>query len=100
MTAMNSGIDAIETGVQRSKATEDALATILSSAREAYVRVDGIALSTDEQSRSSKLVARAAQETSAQVQQISTAMSEQSKVSGGILERAEAALREPRFPVR
>jgi len=92
VTAMNAGVEAIETGVSRSKAAGDSLAEILTSSREAQNRVEGIAHSTHEQSRSSKMVSQAAQETSTQVQQISSAMAEQSKVSEQMLERAEAAL--------
>jgi methyl-accepting chemotaxis protein len=92
VVAMKAGMDAIETGAERSQAAGDALALIQEAARSAYERVEGIAKATDEQSRSSALVATAAQDTSAQVQQISAAMIEQSKVSEQMLVRAEAAL--------
>jgi methyl-accepting chemotaxis protein len=92
VTAMNSGMDAIETGVQRSQTAGHALGVIQESARTAYQRVEGIAKATGEQSRSSALVAKAAQDTSSQVQQISAAMLEQSKVSEEMLKRAESAL--------
>jgi methyl-accepting chemotaxis protein len=55
-------------------------------------RVDGIARATDEQSKNSRLVSKAAQETSGQVQQIASAMAEQTKVSDQMLQNAEAAL--------
>jgi methyl-accepting chemotaxis protein len=90
--AMSAGIEAIEQGVSRSKSAGSALSEILDSSRNAYVRVQGIARATEEQSKSSKLVARAAQETSTQIQQISTAMSEQSTVSERMLKSAETAL--------
>ena len=90
--AMNKGVDAIETGVARSTAAGDALVEIRESAREASERVDGIARSTDEQARTSQLVAKAAQETSNQVQQIAMAMGEQAKVSDQMLQSSEAAL--------
>ncbi len=90
--AMNAGVDVIETGVARSSIAGDALQMIRDSAREASERVEGIARSTDEQARASKLVANAAQETSSQVRQISQAMGEQSKVSEQMLQSSEAAL--------
>jgi methyl-accepting chemotaxis protein len=90
--AMQAGIEAIDTGVQRSRAAGEALAAIRASAREASTRVDGIARATDEQARGSKLVAQAAQDTSSQVQQISSAMTEQNKVSEQMLVNAERAL--------
>ena len=89
---MNGGVDAIETGVARSTAAGDALEAIRVSAREASERVDGIARSTDDQARTSQLVAKAAQETSSQVQQIAAAMGEQAKVSEQMLQSSEAAL--------
>jgi len=90
--AMKAGIEAIDTGVQRSRAAGEALAAIRSSAHEASSRVEGIAHATDEQARGSKLVAQAAQDTSSQVQQISAAMTEQNKVSEQMLKNAERAL--------
>ena len=90
--AMSAGIEAIDQGVSRSKSAGTALGEILQSSRDAYQRVQGIARATEEQSRSSKLVARAAQDTSSQIQQISTAMSEQSSVSEQMLQNAEKAL--------
>jgi methyl-accepting chemotaxis protein len=90
--AMSGGIDAIEQGVTRSRIAGQALADILTSSREAYQRVEGIARATDEQSRSSKLVSQAAQDTSSQVRQISAAMAEQTKVSEAMLQNAETAL--------
>ncbi len=90
--AMNAGVDAIETGVARSSIAGDALQMIRESSREASSRVEGIARSTGEQARASKLVAEAAQETSTQVRQISIAMSEQSRVSEQMLSSSEQAL--------
>ena len=90
--AMNAGMTAIEQGVTRSQVAGTALAEILERALEARRRVEGIAHATEAQSKSSKLVSKAAQDTSAQVQQISSAMSEQTKVSEAMLVSAEAAL--------
>lgn len=90
--AMSAGIAAIDQGVSRSKAAGSALRDILERAEKARSRVDGIARATDEQSKSSRLVSRAAQDTSAQVQQIATAMSEQTKVSEQMLKNAEVSL--------
>ncbi len=92
VSTMGAGFEAIETGVARSQAAGEALGEILTSSRAAFDRVEGIARATDEQSRSSKLVAGAAQETSNQVRQISSAMAEQSKVSEQLLQNSEAAL--------
>jgi methyl-accepting chemotaxis protein len=90
--AMSAGIEAIDQGVSRSRAAGSALSEILQSSHDANQRVEGIARATAEQSKSSKLVSRAAQDTSAQVQQIASAMSEQSKVSESMLQNAERAL--------
>jgi methyl-accepting chemotaxis protein len=92
VSAMSAGIEAVEQGVTRSRTAGGALQEILTSSREAFNRVEGIARATGEQSRSSKLVAKAAQDTSSQVQQISSAMTEQAKVSEQMLQNAEAAL--------
>lgn len=90
--AMSAGISAIDQGVTRSQAAGAALGEILERSREARSRVDGIARATDEQSKSSRLVSKAAQETSTQVQQIASAMAEQTTVSEQMLKNAEAAL--------
>jgi len=82
----------IRRDLERVQSRGKALQVIRQSAREASERVDGIARSTDDQSRASKLVANAAQETSSQVQQIATAMGEQAAVSEQMLKSSEAAL--------
>ena len=90
--AMAAGMEAVESGVQRSRKAGEELERIRSSSREASVRVAEIARAAGEQGRNSKHVAEAAQNTSSMVQQISTAMSEQSRASDAMLKNAEAAL--------
>lgn len=90
--AMSAGISAIDQGVTRSQAAGSALRDILERAEKARNRVEGIARATDEQSKSSRLVSKAAQDTSAQVQQIAAAMAEQTKVSEQMLKNAESSL--------
>lgn len=90
--AMGAGIAAIDQGVTRSQSAGNALADILERARQARVRVEGIAHATEEQSKTSRLVSKAAQDTSSQVQQIASAMAEQTKVSEQMLQNAETAL--------
>jgi len=92
VTAMGAGIEAVETGVERSRKAGEELEKIRSSSGEASSRVAEIARATGEQSRNSKHVAEAAQRTSSMVQQISTAMSEQSRAGEKMLQNAEAAL--------
>jgi methyl-accepting chemotaxis protein len=90
--AMGAGMEAVESGVQRSRKAGEELDRIRSSSREASARVAEIARAAGEQARNSKHVAEAAQNTSSMVQQISTAMSEQSRASDAMLKNAEAAL--------
>ncbi len=92
VTAMSAGTEAIEQGVARSRLAGEALGAIRNSAIESNERVAEIARATEEQTRSSRLVARATQETSNQVQQISAAISEQSKASEQMLQSSEEAL--------
>ena len=90
--AMEAGITAVRGGVVRSQATGDALSAIQDSCRDARERVDEIARATAEQSRNSKGVAEATQQTSLHVQQISQAMAEQRRASEEMLAHAESAL--------
>jgi methyl-accepting chemotaxis protein len=90
--AMGAGMEAVESGVQRSRKAGEELDRIRSSSREASARVAEIARAAGEQARNSKHVAEAAQNTSSMVQQISTAMAEQSRASDAMLKNAEAAL--------
>jgi methyl-accepting chemotaxis protein len=90
--AMAAGMEAVESGVQRSRKAGEELDRIRASSREASSRVAEIARAAGEQGRNSKHVAEAAQNTSSMVQQISTAMSEQSRASDAMLKNAEAAL--------
>ncbi len=92
MTAMGAGIEAIDQGVSRSRLAGRSLAEIQTSARESSQRVSEIARASEEQTRTSGLVAHSAQETSNQVQQISIAMTEQTKASEQMLQSSEAAL--------
>ena len=92
MTSMSAGIEAIEQGVSRSRLAGRALDSIKESAADASQRVAEIARATDEQARTSSLVARAAQDTSTQVQQITAAMGEQTRASDQMLQSSEAAL--------
>jgi methyl-accepting chemotaxis protein len=90
--AMKAGIDAVDTGVERSRKAGSALETILDACRDASERVGEIARSTGEQSRNSKGVADATQQTSRQIQQISEAIAEQKRASEAMLQNAERAL--------
>jgi methyl-accepting chemotaxis protein len=90
--AMGAGMDAVESGVQRSRKAGEELDRIRSSSRDASSRVAEIARAAGEQARNSKHVAEAAQNTSSMVQQISSAMAEQSRASDAMLKNAEAAL--------
>jgi methyl-accepting chemotaxis protein len=90
--AMGAGIDAVESGVERSRRAGNALGAIRERAREASVRVTEIARASQEQSRNSKHVAEAAQRTSTMVQQISEAMAGQSSASQNLLQNAESSL--------
>jgi len=92
MTAMGGGIDAIEQGVSRSRRAGEALRVIRELTDESHECVGEIARASAEQTRTSGLVARAAQETSSQVQQITAAVSEQSRTSEDMLKNTEAAL--------
>jgi methyl-accepting chemotaxis protein len=85
-------MEAIEQGVNRSRVAGESLASIRSSALESSTRVAEIERATEEQTRTSTLVARAVQDTSTQVQQISAAMAEQSMASDEMLRNSEAAL--------
>ena len=90
--AMAAGIEAVETGVERSRKAGEHLDGIRDLARDSSSRVAEIARATGEQSRNSKHVAEAAQRTSSMVQQITQAMSEQSRASEGMLQNAESSL--------
>ena len=90
--AMGSGIQAVETGVERSRRAGSALTAIRSSAHEASARVAEIARAATEQTRNSAHVAEAAQRTSAMVQQMSGALGEQRRAGENLLRNAEAAL--------
>jgi len=92
MTAMGAGIEAIDQGVSRSRLAGRSLAEIQTSARESSQRVSEIARASEEQTRTSGLVAHSAQETSNQVQQITVAMGEQSRASDQVMKSSEAAL--------
>lgn len=92
VTAMGSGMEAVETGVQRSRRAGTALETIRSSAHEASSRVSEIARAASEQTRNSAHVAQAAQRTSEMIQQMSSALSEQRKAGDSLHRNAEAAL--------
>jgi methyl-accepting chemotaxis protein len=90
--AMGSGMQAVETGVERSRRAGAALETIRGSAHQASSRVSEIARAASEQTRNSTHVAKAAQRTSEMVQQMSSALAEQRKASENLLRNAEAAL--------
>jgi methyl-accepting chemotaxis protein len=90
--AMGAGIEAVESGVERSRRAGDALQAIRERARQASVRVAEIARASQEQSKNSKHVAEAAQRTSTMVQQISEAMNGQSSASQNLLQNAESSL--------
>ena len=92
MTAMEAGIQAVETGVQRSRHAGNALSKIRQLASDANSRVNEIARAAQEQGRNSQHVADAANRTSAMVQKISGAMGEQSSASEQMLQTSETAL--------
>src|SRR5690606_15497380 len=85
VSAMGSGIDAVEAGVERSRRAGAALDTIRSSAHQASSRVSEIARAATEQTRNSAHVAQAAQRTSEMVQQMSSALGEQRRASENLL---------------
>jgi methyl-accepting chemotaxis protein len=90
--AMGSGIQAVESGVERSRRAGSALSAIRTSAHEASARVAEISRAATEQTRNSAHVAEAAQRTSAMVQQMSGALGEQRRAGENLLRNAEAAL--------
>ena len=90
--AMGSGIEAVESGVERSRRAGSALSAIRTSAHEASARVAEISRAATEQTRNSAHVAEAAQRTSAMVQQMSGALGEQRRATENLLRNAEAAL--------
>jgi methyl-accepting chemotaxis protein len=90
--AMGAGIEAVESGVERSRRAGAALEAIRERARQASARVAEIARASQEQSRNSRHVAEAAQRTSSMVQQISEAMGGQSSASENLLRNAESSL--------
>jgi methyl-accepting chemotaxis protein len=92
ITSMSAGVEAIEQGVSRSRLAGRSLETIRESASDASTRVAEIARATEEQTRTSAMVARAAQETSSQVQQITAAMGEQSRAGEQLMQSSEQAL--------
>jgi methyl-accepting chemotaxis protein len=92
VSAMGSGMDAVEVGVERSRRAGSALETIRTSAHEASSRVSEIARAATEQTLNSAHVAQAAQRTSEMIQQMSSALSEQRKAGESLRRNAEAAL--------
>jgi methyl-accepting chemotaxis protein len=90
--AMGAGIDAVETGVKRSRGAGEALDRIRDNARDASGRVAEISRAAEEQARNSRHVAESAQTTSAQVQQISAALSEQSQATEQMLSNSTQSL--------
>jgi methyl-accepting chemotaxis protein len=92
VSAMGSGMDAVEAGVERSRRAGAALETIRTSAHQASSRVAEIARAATEQTRNSAHVAQAAQRTSEMVQQMSSALGEQRRAGENLLRNAEAAL--------
>jgi methyl-accepting chemotaxis protein len=76
--AMEAGIDAVATGVERSRGAGQALSSIQDACRDASERVGEIAEAT--------------QATSTEIQQISLAIGEQRRASEAMLESAESAL--------
>jgi len=92
MKAMAAGIDAVQTGVERSRKAGDALTRIRRLASDANDRVAEITRAAQEQGRNSRHVTDAANRTSAMVQKISSAMAEQSRASVSLLETSESAL--------
>lgn len=92
MSAMETGMGAVEAGVERSRRAGEALANIRVLAADANARVSEITRAAQEQGRNSVHVADAANRTSAMVQKISGAMAEQSRASEQMLKTSEAAL--------
>lgn len=90
--AMRAGIEAVKTGVERSRGAGVALQTIEEACSDASERVAEIARSTAEQSRNSKGVAETTLQTSMQIQQISEAIEEQRSASESLLANSEVAL--------
>ena len=90
--AMGSGMQAVESGVERSRRAGSALGAIRSSAHDASARVQEISRAATEQTRNSAHVAEAAQRTSAMVQQMSSALGEQRRAAENLLRNAEGAL--------
>lgn len=90
--AMGSGIEAVESGVERSRRAGKALEAIRLSAHDASSRVAEIARAATEQTRNSKHVAEAARRTSEMVQEITRALAEQRRASEQMLRNAEQAL--------
>jgi methyl-accepting chemotaxis protein len=90
--AMGSGMQAVESGVERSRRAGAALSAIRGSAHDASARVAEIARAATEQTRNSAHVAEAAQRTSAMVQQMSSALGEQRRAGENLLRNAEGAL--------
>jgi len=92
VTAMGAGIDAVEEGVERSRGAGKALEVIMLSSREANGRVTEISRAAEEQTRNSRHVAAAAQQTSDHIQQISAAMNEQSLAADQLLKNSTQAV--------
>jgi methyl-accepting chemotaxis protein len=90
--AMDAGIEVIEQGVDRSRVAGNSLQNILESASEASSRVDEIARTAREQTRTSGHVAEATQRTSDQVRQIAGAIGHLSESAQKVLSSCEAAL--------
>jgi methyl-accepting chemotaxis protein len=90
--AMGAGIEAVEEGVDRSRVAGEALEAIMVSSREASGRVTEIARAAEEQTRNSRHVAGAAQQTYEHIQQISHAMKEQSQAADQLLKNSTDAV--------
>jgi methyl-accepting chemotaxis protein len=90
--AMGTGMQAVETGVERSRRAGQALEAIRLSAHDATSRVAEIARATAEQTRNSKHVTQAARRTSEMVQEITRALGEQQRASQQMLRNAASAL--------
>jgi methyl-accepting chemotaxis protein len=90
--AMGTGMEAVETGVERSRRAGQALEAIRLSAHDATSRVAEIARATMEQTRNSKHVTQAARRTSEMVQEITGALGDQQRASQQMLRNAANAL--------
>ena len=90
--AMQTGIEAVAGGVERSRDAGSALESIQRACSDASERVGEIARATSEQSRNSKGVAEATLRTSAEIHQIGQAIAEQRRASEAMLKSAERAL--------